>query len=439
MRLSFLVCVLLCLLATQVGNGLMVGIDALLYQSDNNDGRGRHDRGQGGRGPLPIVFVYIVMPAVCKHGLPEYIQHTLKQALFVSSLNGSVGSVVLATNYKECPLIARSVSKITDLIRVDTSEIWSNRTAVFANMSTRVFQADHRGELWLTSAWRFLILEDLMVSRNYTEMLHVEADNTLYGDIASLLSVLRRDYPLAATPLTASKHFVTASVFWVSNVTSLLHFNDYLMSMITNEGDLYKDYLLWLRKYACCKKGGVDPDQHGNGIKPFAINEMSMLAFYHRLFPNNLKMLPVVPSFPFLVRKPFCNISNFSPEGWEAGGPTGAGIWDPNSWGQYIGGTSNKRGRNKGFVDSSHIAGQGIIIGKCIVQMLCGNQSYNQPQRDSGQYVHSYSCYTAPFVRCGQEGNETNPWTPLWNLHVHSKHTLDYRSTSCPCPAPPPI
>jgi len=358
----------------------------------------------------------------------------------VSSLNGSVGSVVLATNFKECPLIARSVSKITELIRVDTSEIWSNRTAAFANMSTRVFQADHRGELWLTSAWRFLILEDLMVSRNYTEMLHVEADNTLYGDIASLLSVLRRDYPLAATPLTASKHFVTASVFWVSNVTSLLHFNDYLMSMITNEGDLYKDYLLWLRKYACCKKGGVDPDQHGNGIKPFAINEMSMLAFYHHEHPSEFKLFPVVPAHPYITNRYVANMSDYGPGGLQVGPATGHGVWDPNSWGQLLGGTSSKNGRDKGFTDSSHIAGQAIRLNDCTIRMLCGNQSAysytfvpksvdhlhefqvhesssdkNESEREAlhtqlQMRVLAYNwhrkyqetrCYSAPFIRCG--------------------------------------
>jgi hypothetical protein len=31
----------------------------------------------------------------------------------------------------------------------------------------------------------------------------------------------------------------------------------------------------------------------------------------------------------------------------KVGPPTGLGIWDANSWGQYIGGTSKKRGKDK--------------------------------------------------------------------------------------------
>jgi hypothetical protein len=39
-------------------------------------------------------------------------------------------------------------------------------------------------------------------------------------------------------------------------------------------------------------------------------------------------------------------------------------------------------------------------------------------------------CYKSPFVRCGKQ------WTPLWNLHVHSKHTWDFRSELCDCHNP---
>ena len=46
---------------------------------------------------------------------------------------------------------------------------------------------------------------------------------------------------------------------------------------------------------------GVEPDEHGRGIKPFAINEMSMLAYYHELHPKELKLLPVVPVHDYLL------------------------------------------------------------------------------------------------------------------------------------------
>ncbi|MGB4191692.1 MAG: hypothetical protein WBJ81_04005, partial [Rickettsiales bacterium] len=228
----------------------------------------------------------------------------------------------------------------------------------------------------MTSALRFFILEDIMVSHGYTEMLHVEADNMLYGRLTSILPILRTDYTLAATPLTANKFLITASVFWVSSPAALLHFNKYMMDLILNTDDLYKQYLGWMRRYACCKKGGVDPDENGNGIKPFAINEMSMLANYHRLYPDVFRLLPVAPSYgSYIIRRPFCNVSDFAPGGREVGPPTGHGVWDPNSWGQHLGGTSKKKGRDKGFVDSSHVSGQAMILAPCKVGMMCGNHT----------------------------------------------------------------
>jgi hypothetical protein len=65
---------------------------------------------------------------------------------------------------------------------------------------------------------------------------------------------------------------------------------------------------------------------------------------------------------------------------------------------------------------------------------MCGNHTvspygFTADQQAGGAALHTI-CYTAPFVRCGEE----SPWTPLWNLHVHSKHTIDYKSQPCDCP-----
>jgi hypothetical protein len=351
-----------------------------------------------------------------------------------------------------------------------------------------------------------------------SELIHVEADNMLYGKFTSLLPVLRTGYQgLAATPLTANKSFITASVFWVANLRALLEFNDFLLELATNTNKRWRQYLDWLRPYGawnliayfsanmqistssifpycfllclrcsktktfclfsstcyrtgCCRPGGVDPDKNGNGIKPYAINEMSMLAFYHHVRPTEFKLFPVVPTFEYVLNKYVMNMSLFGPGGSDVGPATGHGIWDPNSWGQLIGGTSTKKGRDKGFTDGTHIAGQAIRLNPCEFKMMCGNQTvapYAEPPAGLRKYLswdgtgrgrfnvnvsdavmqklsakeksdlrwwsdhQETQCYTAPFARF----SASSPWTPLWNLHVHSKHTLDYVSAPCPCPA----
>ena len=46
-------------------------------------------------------------------------------------------------------------------------------------------------------------------------------------------------------------------------------------------------------------------------------------------------------------------------------------------------------------------------------------------------------CQTAPYMRCGVHDEAWNvtygPWKRLFNLHVHSKHTGQFRTAPCPC------
>lgn len=43
---------------------------------------------------------------------------------------------------------------------------------------------------------------------------------------------------------------------------------------------------------------------------------------------------------------------------------------------------------------------------------------------------NEFKFYTAPYARC----SESDSWIPLWNLHVHSKHTSEFKSLLCSCP-----
>lgn len=188
---------------------------------------------------LPVVYVYTVVPRVCKHGLPLYIKTSLEQAIF----SQPDCDVILASNFADCATVGDSVKDLKKLIKIDTTVIASNRTLTFLNASTEMFQSDNHGELWITSALRFFIMEDIMVVKGYFEMMHVEADNLLYGKLTDILGVLRTGYPtLAATPLNANKSFITASVLWIASFAAIYKFNNYLLGMglnINNVSDLH--------------------------------------------------------------------------------------------------------------------------------------------------------------------------------------------------------
>jgi hypothetical protein len=377
---------------------------------------------------LPIVFVYTVVPASCPFGLPEYIRISLEQTIFTQP----DCEVILLSNIGECDRIKESVQDVNGLRLIDSTPLSSERMRLFHNMSMNIFasQSMLNGELWVTSALRFFMLEDLMISFQFKEMVHIEADNMIYGRYTTLLPTLRSSYRLTATPLNVQKSFITASIFWISSLSEMISFNNYLLELGNNTYQRWDGYLTWIKPYACCKRGGLYPDAHGNGLRPFAINEMSMLAYYHHLYPEVFPLLPVVPAYTYLLNRYVTNMSHFGPGGEQVGAATGHGVWDPNSWGQFIGGTSVKRGADKGFTDSSHIAGQAIRTNLCRVSMLCGNMTeFGYMDTRTTSTEDGGRCYTAPFVRCGSQDH----WTPLWNLHVHSKHTQDYVSELCDC------
>lgn len=384
---------------------------------------------------LPIVYVFTIVPAICKNGFPEYISYSLRQAV----LTQPDAEVVLVSNFAECPRIeSQSMPGIT---KVDSCSLTSNRTKNFLRLSPNVFQTDNKGELWITSALRFFILEDVARHLGYHELLHVEADNMLYGNITSLLPMLRRNYAgLAATPLTYNITFITASVFWVSDIKYLTEFNDVLLGIVSTaeqpEG-MWKQYLTWIRPYACCKHGGTDQDSKGMGVRPHSINEMSMMAFYHSIKPDVFHLLPVLPRLHNDVPQ---FLRDFGTGGAMVGRATLSGVWDANSWGQHIGGTHQKGGRNIGYVDSSHIVGMAILDGRykaeiskaatgVEVVMRCSSLAYSATFGSTLLANSSDSCVTSMHVRLGA----SYPWTPLWNLHVHSKHTARFRSLPCTC------
>eukprot|EP00607_Mallomonas_marina_P000363 CAMPEP_0182434778 /NCGR_PEP_ID=MMETSP1167-20130531/71733_1 /TAXON_ID=2988 /ORGANISM="Mallomonas Sp, Strain CCMP3275" /LENGTH=243 /DNA_ID=CAMNT_0024625025 /DNA_START=453 /DNA_END=1184 /DNA_ORIENTATION=+ len=229
----------------------------------------------------------------------------------------------------------------------------------------------------------------------------------------TIIPELRYHYKnLAATRLNFM--YVTASVFWVATVKALTHLTEYLTSLGKRDS-MWIDYVNHLRRIpGSAKGGGLEQDANGRGgIKPAFVNEMSMLSFYATVEKHRLQMLPIMPSTYTMEDRGF-NKSDFAHGGDLVGGSTGDGIYDPNSWGQYLGGTGT--GRPQGFIDTSHIIGNALKWHACTVRMLCDVRV----------------CETAPYVRCGYSPTAAD-WTPLYNLHVHSKRTSVYLSEPCPC------
>jgi hypothetical protein len=405
---------------------LLLLLVALVTGAENNVSSSHYHQSDHYRAKskmFPIVYVYTILKESCGRKIPAYIKESLQHVV----LTQPDCDVYLASNFNTCPTLKELVGTMHGVKMYNLEDKPSERTKKFILNSTNLFPhvgSGDRRQLWLTATHRFFYLEDIMHKLGFLELLHVEADNLIYGQISSVLPELRSNYRgLAVTPLNQRLSFLTASVLWVNSTSSLSAFNDFLEELANPSLPLWKQYLAWLKAVGWAK--GADEMTHG--VQPFAINEMSMLAFYRQLRPDILHLLPVVAPFAYGLHRYVMDLNLHTPTGKLSSGLTGVGIWDPNSWGQYLGGTDRHRGRDKGFTDVSHSAGQSVRLGYCKPVMTCANRSWFSAETYLQPGFSEHQCLTAPFVNC------SGTLTPLWNLHVHSKNMLEFRSAPCVC------
>lgn len=409
-----------------------------------------------GLGDLHIIFVYATMPNVCSDSalFPKYIRATLKQALV--SQPGS--HLYFGANFDECPQIR---TEITDHVpEAKTFDILlkaSNRTKDFISRSKEMFSKGNNG-LWILSATRFFHIEDMMIYYNISNVLHVEADNMLYGQIGRILPELRKDYPhLAVTPTYSDLSTLTASVMWIKTLEALEHFNELLIELSTYPSE-WAAYTNWLRR------------QRGR-----TTSEMTVMGYYRFLYHDKMGLFPVISgannfTYSCLNSKHSknCHLNKFKPNGGIAGANTGEGIWDSGSWGQFIGGTPHAN-EGRGFMEAVSVVGEALMANPtCVGDFLCSSRDF--AEREFPVLIANLPpkerCVLAPFMRCAYHtprvdpvtheiavnhiysdvnGHNSStdwstaqsdlglPWTFMWNLHVHSKRTKLYVTKPCNC------
>ena len=386
-----------------------------------------------------IVYFYYVEK---NHCLPLYLESTLKQV----HLSNFDSNIVLISNINECNdandksyWLWNNISQHIKII--DTDTIISNRTQYWLNVSTSMFRKndnDKFNPLWASASYRFFFIHDFMIAYNYTKVIHCESDTLLYSNLKSISQQFLSISTLAATPLSwksSTKLFTTASLFVINDINSLyklLHFFitladshqlvDYNKNMhfINNCTDSpWFDYLKWLHKLSCCVKSKYLPDHRGLGIKPYAINEMSILTYFGIRNLHDLHYLPILPSrkgsipsktyrYDLRVYEDFNNVFK--------------GVFDPATFGMVIAGSPHKK---KGFVDFSHIASGILLRGTCRATFQCVKVDESLM---SGKWNLSENVIV-PVILC--QGNDYQEITLLHTMHVHSKNTENFLSNKC--------
>ena len=281
---------------------------------------------------FPIVLVHLVSKKGCHRTLPIYIKYSIQQAIKTQI----DCQIILISNFNECnDTLKAQLSSIKYLKLIDIDTISSNKTTKSLTYITKFFSHEEKDEnirkLWIYSAFRFFVLEDLIRKYDYKSVLHLEADNMLYVPIINLLPGLYRFYPsLAATILDARSTFITASVLWVPSLSAIETFNNFIITVLNNETDVFHDYTSWLKKHHCCKRGT-------NLVKPAALNEMSLIAYYYRTYPQQFMLFPILPTANYVTNRFTTNLTAYSVDGNKVGPMVGNSIWDSGSWGQNLG------------------------------------------------------------------------------------------------------
>lgn len=406
----------------------------------------------------PIMYLYVIEnPSVCDSVLSDYISHALHQA----KVSNPHSDVIFGTNILSCSAFNSIFQPdyIADVILIDITPLKGEKTLQFESIFDSIIKThdDSSGkqmfkpDLWLYSALRFFIMEDIMSSYNISSIIHVEADNMLYGDTSLVVNELTTRYnsSLVATPLNTRILFITASILWVPSVSVLKSFNDFIIELVQNKRNLdsygsWTAYMKFLLSRGGKKKDGT--------VSMYAINEMSMLAFYREMHMDRFLLFPVIPHYQFPVHKFFANLNLYVPNKGISSDFLGTGLFDAGSYGQYLDGTHALL--RPGFSDGNHIAGLAMRVtnGLCTVKMLCTNtfdyssgsviKKYPYQIASDNKVVYYNSCHTAPFVKCYNSSVELENekdfpkdegYFPLWNLHVHSKRTNRFLSQSCAC------
>ena len=375
--------------------------------------------------PVPIVYIFLISSPTCQHyPLPPYLWSSLNQSVNFQHPDIPILFVTDAINCSSTYEALRKFSRRIDLI--DASKLNSMKSSKFSN-STLIGRAELN--LYVTSLQRFFILEDLMNLRKYSQVFHVEADNLLYFSLKDMLPVLQSLYPqITVTPLNVDERMTTASVVWIPSIETLSNFTTFVLQLLNTESEVFKGFRALNEIHSRCT---ADHDRcilkiNGVGMKLYSLNEMTFLAYYKYLYPQQMLYFALLPPISPVLEL----IKGYTINGSHVGNDTLGGVWDSGSWGQYVDGTPPGRnaimlGHTKAvsnsFVSDSSIIGLAILNHKCHLKRHC-----------SVHFKFEKQCLTAPSIRCEHEANRS--FTPLWNLHVHSKRTSQFQSIVCECP-----
>jgi len=431
--------------------------------------------------PLTVVFVHTMIPGSCGP-LPDHLKVSLLQAQRASN-NGTSLRVVILGNFKQCRWALDELKNggDADLKRIATAEsmgIKSSATQEWEKLVRNVVPKGTANEdLLLTSLYRYFMLEDYMTYNNITgHVLHLDADTMLYADPAVFGAALRAGYPRLGLATSIHKRFLSASAMYIGSRSALRKMNQFFASVASNKtglgapavggsgsgsgGTALSNYASWLRSFACCKpvsQGGLLSHNGVEGVRPWAVSDMTLLAYYRHKNHKEVSLFPLLPkavlalaagtnlSSRGAVEAPsvgngglnstygpgspgehhHSSVQAYAESGAEAGPALGGLVDCSGGWGSHLqggvaapqpaleqGGSTTVSAR---ATDRHAVVEQAVLRFGCKVEFRCSKAK----------------CMTEPVVACG-----SGPAAPLLTLHLNPKNrdkAKDFASAPCSC------
>ena len=217
-------------------------------------------------------------------------------------------------------------------------------------------------DFWTITTTRLVYIANFIRDNNLKNVYHFENDVLLYADLTKYEQIFRKLYKDLAITIGGSDKAITGFMF-IRNYSALSHMTNFLMGLLKSHK--IRD-IRWMYKMDM-------------------VNEMTLMRVYSKQYPELMVSLPILPFGEF--SKGYKEFDS---------------IFDPASWGQYVGGTMEGI---PGAKPEDHYIGQ----------LLRENLDYTVvwDYEDKGR---------VPYFRWDNHEVKIN------NLHIHSKQLNKYLS-----------
>lgn len=219
-----------------------------------------------------------------------------------------------------------------------------------------------KADFWTITTTRLMYIENFMFSNKMHDVCHFENDVLIYTDIKKLKPLLTKLYKDLAITVGGPDKCMTGFLF-IKKPEALRRMTYFFVELLRQNG-----------VHKVKKQYGMD-----------MVNEMTLMRAYSKEYPDMLRFLPSLPFGEYSE-----NYDKFD------------SIFDPASWGQFVGGTLDGR---PGAKPGDHYIG-------CLLK---DNPEYTVKWVTENNRKIPYFQYNGSMVRIN-------------NLHIHSKQLNKYIS-----------